>query len=111
MAWGQALASDTTHLEPFCAEENAQTKFTNGAPITPADVVRVGVQCISQALDDGSCVHPGTRRLAGLSRCAEDVVISAMRVLRQSGWAEIQQRPTRTSPTVHRLTVRNEYEQ
>ena len=65
----------------------------------------------TQALDDGSCVHPGTSRLAQLAKCPQAVVIGAMRALRMAGWAEVQHPPTKTSPTVHRLTMRRGFQE
>lgn len=105
-AWGQGLLSDTDYLEPDVQQVNGLTATTNGAYITAADVQKVGAHMATQALDDGSCVHPGTKRLSGLSKCPEDVVTSAMRALHMSGWAEVQHKPTKTSPTVHRLIIR-----
>lgn len=110
-AWGQGLLSDEDYLEPIVQQVNGLTATTNGAHITVADVQKVGAHMATQALDDGSCVHPGTKRPSGLAKCPEDIVTSAMRALRLSGWAEIQHKPTKTSPTDHRLIIRKGFQQ
>lgn len=97
-AWADAFLLDTDRLD---AER--QKLSSQGDAMTTLDVQKVGLTMAIEALDDGSCSHPGALRLSRLVGCSQEIAVQALRVLRSTGWISITHKPTRTSPTVHRL--------